>query len=60
MDSGELRALQAPIKDRYRSEPKAALITPQLGIRQPISMSAAVAAIRGKANFAPEHPRGRK
>ena len=27
MDSTELRAMQAPIKDRYRSDPKAALIT---------------------------------
>jgi len=27
MDSVELRAMQAPIKDRYRSDPKAALIT---------------------------------
>ena len=27
MDSTELRALQAPIKDRYRSEPEAAVIT---------------------------------
>jgi hypothetical protein len=27
MDSERLRALQAPIKDRYRSEPAAALIT---------------------------------
>ena len=27
MDAAGLRALQAPIKDRYKSEPKAALIT---------------------------------
>jgi uncharacterized OsmC-like protein len=27
MDAAELRAMQAPIKDRYKSEPKAALIT---------------------------------
>src|ERR1700674_5627088 len=27
MDAGELRAMQAPIKDRYKSEPKAAFIT---------------------------------
>ena len=27
MDAGELRALQAPIKERYKSEPKAAVIT---------------------------------
>jgi uncharacterized OsmC-like protein len=27
MDSVELRAMQAPIKDRYRSDPKAAFIT---------------------------------
>lgn len=27
MDSTELRAMQAPIKDRYKSEPKAAFIT---------------------------------
>jgi uncharacterized OsmC-like protein len=27
MDSASLRALQAPIKDRYKSEPKAALVT---------------------------------
>ena len=27
MDAGELKALQAPIKDRYRSDPQAALIT---------------------------------
>jgi uncharacterized OsmC-like protein len=27
MDAGELRAMQAPIKDRYKSDPKAAFIT---------------------------------
>ena len=27
MDASELKALQAPIKDRYRNEPKAAMIT---------------------------------
>ena len=27
MDAAELRAMQAPIKDRYKSDPKAALIT---------------------------------
>ena len=27
MDAGELRAMQAPIKDRYKSDPKAAYIT---------------------------------
>ena len=27
MDAGELRAMQAPIKERYKSEPKAAFIT---------------------------------
>ena len=27
MDAGELRALQAPIKERYKGDPKAALIT---------------------------------
>src|SRR5260370_8016676 len=27
MDSADLRALQAPIKDRYRREPEAALVT---------------------------------
>jgi uncharacterized OsmC-like protein len=27
MDAGELRAMQAPIKERYKSEPKAAYIT---------------------------------
>jgi uncharacterized OsmC-like protein len=27
MDANELRAMQAPIKDRYKSEPKAAFIT---------------------------------
>src|SRR5262244_2244181 len=27
MDAAELRAMQAPLKDRYRSEPKAAYIT---------------------------------
>ena len=27
MDGNELRAMQAPIKDRYKSEPKAAFIT---------------------------------
>src|SRR6202165_1932881 len=27
MDANELRAMQAPIKDRYKSEPKAAMIT---------------------------------
>ena len=27
MDAGELRAMQAPIKDRYKTEPKAAYIT---------------------------------
>ncbi|HVV62355.1 MAG TPA: OsmC family protein, partial [Pseudolabrys sp.] len=27
MDANELRALQAPIKDKYRNEPKAAVIT---------------------------------
>jgi uncharacterized OsmC-like protein len=27
MDSNELRALQAPLKDRYRSEPEAAVVT---------------------------------
>ena len=27
MDGGELRAMQAPIKDRYKSDPKAAFIT---------------------------------
>src|SRR6202140_3051076 len=27
MDAAELRAMQAPIKDRYKSEPKAAFIT---------------------------------
>src|SRR5438552_18124007 len=27
MDAGALRAMQAPIKDRYKSDPKAALIT---------------------------------
>ncbi|HEY5217250.1 MAG TPA: OsmC family protein [Pseudolabrys sp.] len=27
MDANELRAIQAPIKDRYKSEPKAAFIT---------------------------------
>ena len=27
MDAAELRALQAPIKDRYKSEPSAAVIT---------------------------------
>jgi uncharacterized OsmC-like protein len=27
MDSAELRAMQAPLKDRYRSDPKAAFIT---------------------------------
>jgi uncharacterized OsmC-like protein len=27
MDSAELRAMQAPIKDRYRADPKAAFIT---------------------------------
>ena len=27
MDSGELRALQAPIKERYKADPKAGLIT---------------------------------
>src|SRR5580700_835281 len=27
MDAGELRALQAPIKDRYKTDPKAAYIT---------------------------------
>ena len=27
MDAGELRALQAPIKERYRADPKAALVT---------------------------------
>src|SRR3974377_597239 len=27
MDAGELRAMQAPIKDRYKSEPQAAFIT---------------------------------
>jgi len=27
MDAGELRALQAPIKERYRADPRAALVT---------------------------------
>ncbi len=27
MDAAELRALQAPLKERYKSEPGAALIT---------------------------------
>jgi uncharacterized OsmC-like protein len=27
MDAGELRAMQAPIKDRYKNDPKAAFIT---------------------------------
>lgn len=27
MDAGELRAMQAPIKERYRTDPKAAVIT---------------------------------
>src|SRR5213592_1092767 len=27
MDSAELRALQAPLKDRYRAEPTAAVVT---------------------------------
>ena len=27
MEAGELRALQAPIKERYRADPKAALVT---------------------------------
>ena len=27
MDAGQLRAMQAPIKDRYKSDPKAAFIT---------------------------------
>ena len=27
MDAGELRAMQAPIKDRYKSDPKSAFIT---------------------------------
>src|ERR1700756_5589011 len=27
MDAGELRAMQAPIKERYRTDPKAAFIT---------------------------------
>jgi uncharacterized OsmC-like protein len=27
MDGGELRAMQAPIKDRYKSDPKAAFVT---------------------------------
>jgi uncharacterized OsmC-like protein len=27
MDAGELRAMQAPIKDRYKTDPKAAFIT---------------------------------
>ncbi|MGA8748212.1 MAG: OsmC family peroxiredoxin, partial [Pseudolabrys sp.] len=27
MDAGELRAMQAPITDRYKSDPKAAFIT---------------------------------
>jgi uncharacterized OsmC-like protein len=27
MDAGELRVLQAPIKERYRADPKAALVT---------------------------------
>ncbi|MGB6418796.1 MAG: OsmC family peroxiredoxin, partial [Pseudolabrys sp.] len=27
MDAGELRAMQAPIKERYKSDPKTAFIT---------------------------------
>ena len=27
MDAAELRAMQAPIKDRYKTDPKAGLIT---------------------------------
>ncbi|HEY4919564.1 MAG TPA: OsmC family peroxiredoxin, partial [Xanthobacteraceae bacterium] len=27
MDAAELRAMQAPIKDRYKTDPKAAYIT---------------------------------
>ena len=27
MDAAELRAMQAPIKERYKSDPKAAIIT---------------------------------
>ena len=37
MDAAELRALQAPIKERYKVEPKADLIMLHQDMRAPIN-----------------------
>ncbi|MEW6644482.1 MAG: OsmC family protein [Pseudomonadota bacterium] len=54
MDSTELRALQAPIKDRYRADPKAAFITLRAqgslesdGIACKVETGRAIAAVAG-------------
>jgi uncharacterized OsmC-like protein len=57
MDSTELRAMQAPIKDRYKADPKAALITLKAkGSLESEGLSCKVETGRAAAAVAGLHP----